>query len=161
MRRRFVANGEVDVVGSVKNLCQSCAHTEMASTEASREVGRHVGKKIMLFSLYASPHSAVSYSKKLCKACYRFQAKGCHLVQTLACCTKPLCAQVHEASMPTRPVRFPVHAAGRASRDKLHVARMTITRQVPTPACTATTTLSSTTMTMTPTTLTPASVLAG
>ena len=29
MRRRFVANGEVDVVGSVKNLCQSCAHTEI------------------------------------------------------------------------------------------------------------------------------------
>ena len=131
----------------------------------------HMGRKIMLVFFYASPDSAVSYSTKLCKACYRFQATGCHLVKALSCCTKPLCAQVHEASMPTRPVRFPVHAAGRACCEKLHVARMTITKQVPTLACTASTTTTTTTTTTTSTltgtirkptsiTITPTSVLA-
>ena len=68
--------------------------------------------------------------KTVYKACCRLKAKGIHLVQVLSCCTKLLCTQ---ASMSTRSVRFPVHVAGRACcLKKKHVARMTVTKQVPT-----------------------------
>ena len=64
--------------------------------------------------------------KEVVQSLLLIPGKRMSLVQQHWLAVPSLCPrnQVHNASMPTGPVPFPVHGAGRASRQRWHVASM-------------------------------------